>query len=88
MFPTVAATCEVFAEVGLHECGFMEIAEQYASTQEEAIARLKLKGISGFDHFTDEAIAIGFEKLRAAFSSGMLEVPLYGRSDLLVLERR
>lgn len=87
IFPTLASTREVFMNVGLYETGFAEISERFASTPQEAVARLKLRGISGFDHFSEDALAAGFGRLTSAFEQGRLTVPLEGRSDLLVLAR-
>lgn len=87
MFPTLKETCSVFEEVGLRQIAFTEVHECYASTPKEAVERLNLRGISGFDHYSEQALNEGFEKLNHAFDAGSLQVPLYGTSDLLVLSR-
>ena len=85
MFPSLDETVAAFGEVGLSKRAFLEIEETYSANQTEAVERLRLRGISGFDHFDVDALDAGFERLDRALASDGLQVPLEGRSDLLVL---
>lgn len=85
MFPTLDETISLFSAVGLKPKAFVEVTETYSTSQAEAVERLRLRGISGFEHFSEEALDAGFERLDRALASGDLQVPLDGRSDLLVL---
>jgi SAM-dependent methyltransferase len=87
MFPTLAETTAIFAEAGLRALEFVEVQERYSATPEQALERLRLRGISSFDHLTEAELAEGFARLDAAHEAGELEVPLAARSDLLVLGR-
>jgi len=85
MFPALDETIALFRTVGLGKKAFVEVNETYHDNQAEAVERLRLRGISGFEHFSDEALDTGFDRLDHALASGDLQVPLDGRSDLLVL---
>jgi ubiquinone/menaquinone biosynthesis C-methylase UbiE len=85
MFPSSQEVTQLFAKHGRHVLALVEISERYANSPEEAVDRLRLRGISIFEHLTDEEIATGFEALDAALAADRLVVPLTGRSDLLVL---
>ncbi|HYE45224.1 MAG TPA: methyltransferase domain-containing protein [Caulobacter sp.] len=85
MFPTLEAATAVFAEVGLRPLELIEVEERYSATPEEALERLKLRGISTFDHLTPRELEDGFAALDRAWEGGELQIPLTGRSDLLVL---
>lgn len=84
-FPTFATTTEVFAAVGLRPLDLIEVTETYSASQAEAVEKLRLKGISTFDHLTEAELAEGFAALDRALEAGDLQIPMTGRSDLLVL---
>jgi ubiquinone/menaquinone biosynthesis C-methylase UbiE len=85
MFASVAETEAAFAEAGLSRLGLTEVRERYSATPEEALARLRLRGISVFEHLTEAEITEGFAALDAALARGEVEIPLDGPSDLMVL---
>lgn len=85
MFPTLAATTEVFAGVGLKPLDLIEVTETYSASEAEAVEKLRLKGISTFDHLTEAELADGFAALDRALEAGDLVIPMTGRSDLLVI---
>lgn len=87
MFPTLAAATEAFAAVGLKPLELIEVTERYSANETEALERLKLRGISTFEHLTETELADGFAALDRAVEAGTLRIPLSGRSDLLVLGR-
>jgi ubiquinone/menaquinone biosynthesis C-methylase UbiE len=84
LFPSLAETVEVFAKAGLREIVLRTVEEQYSASEQEAIARLKLRGISVFDHLDEAEIVTGFAAVDSDFEAGRLRVPLTGQSDLLV----
>jgi len=85
MFPTLGETIDLFAAVGLRSQGLVEVTERYSASEEQALERLRLKGISTFEHLTPAELADGFAALDRAVRAGDLHIPLTGRSDLLVL---
>ena len=85
LFPSLDETLAAFADAGLHHLALHEVQEQYAASEDEAVERLKLRGISVFDHLDDAEIEAGFVALDADRAAGRLRVALSGRSDLLVL---
>ena len=87
MFPTLAEATEAFAAVGLKSLELIEVTERYSASETEALERLKLKGISTFEHLTEAELTEGFAALDRAVEAGTLRIPLSGRSDLLVLGR-
>ena len=87
MFPTLSETLELFGAAGFRQLDYQQIEERYSDTEEEAIERLRLRGISTFDHLTEDEITSGFARMDADRAAGRLHPPLMGRSDLLVLGR-
>jgi ubiquinone/menaquinone biosynthesis C-methylase UbiE len=85
MFPTLAEATEAFAAAGLRPLDLIEVTERYSANEAEALERLKLKGISTFEHLTETELTEGFAALDRAVAAGTLRIPLTGRSDLLVL---
>jgi ubiquinone/menaquinone biosynthesis C-methylase UbiE len=86
MFPTLAETEALFAAVGLRTLAPEQVVEVYAADAAEAVAKLKLRAISTFEHMTEAEIQEGFARMDAALAAGLDDVqPTTGRSDLLVL---
>ena len=83
----VAEATDAFAAVGLKPLDLIEVTERYSANETEALERLKLKGISTFEHLTEAELTEGFAALDRAVEAGTLRIPLSGRSDLLVLGR-
>jgi ubiquinone/menaquinone biosynthesis C-methylase UbiE len=87
MFPTLTEVLALFGAAGFAPLALREVEERYADSEAEAIERLRLRGISTFDHLSQEEITEGFARLDRDEMSGSLRPPLTGRSDLLVLGR-
>ncbi|MFZ5668915.1 MAG: methyltransferase domain-containing protein [Pseudomonadota bacterium] len=86
MFPTLAETTALFAAVGLNALALEQVVEVYAADAAEAVAKLKLRAISTFEHMSEAEIEEGFTALDAALAAGLDDLrPTTGRSDLLVL---
>ena len=85
MFPTLDETLGVFAHAGLHRLDLREVEETYFESAAQAVERLKLRGISVFEHSSETEIETGFTRIDADFAAGTLPVRMTGQSDLLVL---
>lgn len=85
MFPTLGEVLEAFAAAGLRRIDLREVEETYANSEQDAIERLRLRGISTFDHLDEAEIRAGFAEIDTDLAAGRLHVELTGRSDLLVL---
>jgi ubiquinone/menaquinone biosynthesis C-methylase UbiE len=85
MFPTLDETLDAFASTGLRRLDLREVEETYADSEADAVERLKLRGISVFDHLSESEIDEGFARIDADFAAGTLAVRLTAPSDLLVL---
>jgi ubiquinone/menaquinone biosynthesis C-methylase UbiE len=85
MFPTLDEVTRVFSAAGLRPLDLIAVSEHYAANTVEAVERLRLKGISTFEHLTETELAEGFARIDRAVAAGELNVPPRGPSDLLVL---
>lgn len=85
VYPSIAEVTAAFAAAGLAPLGLVEVTENYSPTPQAAVARLKLRGISTFEHLDEAEIEAGFALLDREVASGAFVPPLTGRSDLLVL---
>eukprot|EP01030_Chromulinospumella_sphaerica_P013248 gene13248-13028_t len=83
MFPTLETTTEAFAAAGLRPLDLIEVEETYSTTAAEAVEKIRLKGISTFDHLTEAELTDGFAALDRALEVGDLHILMTGRSDLL-----
>lgn len=84
-FPSVAEVEAVFAEVGMRSRGIVEVEEYFHERADEAVARMKLKTITTFEHMSAAEIDEGFALMDADVATGRFELPPPQRSDLLVL---
>lgn len=85
-FPSVAEVEAAFAGAGLKPVGLTEVQEWFYDEADDAVARLKLKTITTFEHFTPAEIEEGFARLDAEAAAGTFKLPAPQRSDLLVFE--
>lgn len=87
MFPTLPQVLNLFGAAGFRQLAFREIEEQYSDSEAQAIEQIRLRGISTFDHLSDEETASGFARMDRDLETDRLHPPLTARSDLLVLGR-
>ena len=86
-FQPLADVVAVFAGAGWRVADFAEPVEPGAATRGEALARLRLRPYSIFEHFTPAETAAGFERLEAAVAADPdIPVPSYPQ-PLLTLTR-
>ena len=85
MYPTTAAVAKLFAPVGLRPLALVEAPVQIWLSVTDAVARLRLRSISTFEHLGADEIAEGFARLDASVAAGTLPELATGVRDLLVL---
>ena len=83
MFPTQAEVLEAFEGFGV--IGLERVTELVAPSLAVYAERLRLRGISTFEHLTPEATERGFAALDAAVAAEDVPRPVTMDSDLLVL---
>lgn len=87
MFPSVEEACAVFEEAGFATVEVAEFEIPFEGDIAEAVARLRLRATSVFEHMTNEELDEGFARLDAALAAGTIEEkPTNG--DFIVFERR
>ena len=86
MFPTVAETREVFAAAGLRTIEVVEMELPFEGDIVGAVARLKLRAVSTFEHMTEDELVEGFARIDADLARGaIVEKPTFG--DFIVFAR-
>jgi ubiquinone/menaquinone biosynthesis C-methylase UbiE len=86
MFPSVVEARALFESGGFTTVGLVQPQIPFEGDLAEAVARLKLRAVSVFEHMTEEELQAGFEALDAALAAGTLE-PKATTGDFLVFER-
>ena len=86
MFPSVAEARAIFEAAGFSTVESVQMAIPFEGPLDEAVARLKLRAVSVFEHMTAEELDQGFAALEADLAAGTLkEKPTFG--DFIVFER-
>lgn len=86
MFPTTAEAAAVFEAAGLRTVDLVLPEVPFEGDLCEAVARLKLRAVSTFEHMTEAELEEGFAALDAALAAGTL-MPKPTTGDFLVFER-
>ncbi|THD76214.1 MAG: class I SAM-dependent methyltransferase [Phenylobacterium sp.] len=86
MFPSVAEARALFEAGGFTTVELVEQEIPFEGDLAEAVARLKLRAVSVFEHMTEAELQEGFEALDAALAAGTLE-PRPTTGDVLVFSR-
>jgi ubiquinone/menaquinone biosynthesis C-methylase UbiE len=87
MFPSVAEARAVFEAAGLTTLEAAQEEIPFEGEIAEAVAKLKLRAVSVFEHMTDEELDQGFARLDADLAAGAIEEKgTFG--DFIVFERR
>ena len=85
MFPTVAETCELFEAAGFRTLEVVHAEAPFKGTIEDAVARLKLRAVSTFEHLTEAELTEGFARIDADLAKGaIVEKPTL--ADFVVFE--
>jgi ubiquinone/menaquinone biosynthesis C-methylase UbiE len=87
LFPSLDEVVRTFGEAGLRYVAVQQVRERLASSLAEYADRLRLRGISIFEHLTDEETERGFAALDAAVAAQTTPCPVEEDGDLLVLAR-
>lgn len=86
MFPPEAETVALFAAAGFHTIDVVRFELPFEGDLADAVARLKLRAVSTFEHMTEEELAEGFARIDADFAAGSIALKgTYG--DFIVFER-
>ena len=86
MFPSVAEARALFEAAGFETVEMVEEQIPFEGDLAEAVARLKLRAVSIFEHMTEAELQDGFDALDAALAAGTLE-PKGTTGDFLVFSR-
>ena len=79
MFPTELETRELFRAEGFRTLASVQMELPFEGDIVGAVARLKLRAVSVFEHLTDEELDEGFARLDADLAAGtIVEKPTYG----------
>ncbi|MBW8814272.1 MAG: class I SAM-dependent methyltransferase [Caulobacterales bacterium] len=70
MFPTVAETQALFAAAGFHTQAVVQMELPFEGDLADAVARLKLRAVSTFEHMTEAELDEGFARLDADLARG------------------
>jgi ubiquinone/menaquinone biosynthesis C-methylase UbiE len=85
MFPTVAETCQLFEAAGFRTLEVVHAEAPFKGTIEDAVARLKLRAVSTFEHLTEAELTEGFARIDADLAQGaIVEKPTL--ADFVVFE--
>ncbi len=87
MFPAFDEVVRVFGAAGLRPVTVERVRQRFAESRAEYAARLRLRGISTFEHLTEEEITAGFAALDADVAAETTPQPVEGDCDVLVLGR-
>jgi len=86
MFPTEGETRALFEAAGFSTVQSVRMEIPFEGDLPGAVARLKLRAVSTFEHMTDDELDEGFARIDAALAAGTLvEKPNFG--DFIVFER-
>jgi ubiquinone/menaquinone biosynthesis C-methylase UbiE len=86
MFPTVAEARALFEAHGFTTVELVQPEIPFEGDLADAVARLKLRAVSVFEHMSEAELQEGFDALDAALAAGTLE-PKGTTGDFLVFER-
>jgi ubiquinone/menaquinone biosynthesis C-methylase UbiE len=87
LFPTLAATEEVFGKAGLTTIGFDEVEHEVSYSLTAYSARLAHRAVSTFEHLTDKEVAQGLARLAADADAETAPHPVRHTHDLVTLQR-
>jgi ubiquinone/menaquinone biosynthesis C-methylase UbiE len=73
MFPSVAEAQALFEAAGFSTVELVEQDIPFERDLAEAVAKLKLRAVSVFEHLTEAELQAGFEAIDAALAAGTLE---------------
>jgi ubiquinone/menaquinone biosynthesis C-methylase UbiE len=86
MFPTEAETRALFEAAGFRTLASVQMELPFEDDLAEAVARLKLRAVSTFEHLTEDELAEGFARIDADFAAGAIaRKPTFG--DVVVFAR-
>ncbi|HEY3947474.1 class I SAM-dependent methyltransferase [Phenylobacterium sp.] len=86
MFPSIAEACAVFEAAGFATAEIVPLVVPFEGDIAEAVARLRLRATSVFEHMTEAELDQGFARLDADLAAGTIEEkPTLG--DFIVFER-
>lgn len=83
MFPTVAETCQLFEAAGFRTLAAVQMEVPFERDLPGAVAQLKLRAVSVFEHLTDAELDEGFARIDADFAAGRI-VPKTTYGDFIV----
>lgn len=86
MFPSVAEARALFEAGGFRMDELVEDEIPFEGDLGDAVARLKLRAVSVFEHMTEAELQAGFDALDAALAAGTLE-PRPTTGDFIVFSR-
>ena len=72
MFPTEAETRALFERAGFRTIDSVQIEAPFEGDMAEAVARLKLRAVSVFEHMTEAELAEGFARIDADLAAGAI----------------
>jgi SAM-dependent methyltransferase len=85
MFPTEAEVCATFEAAGFRTVEVVHLELPFEGDMAAAVARLKLRAVSVFEHMTEVELEAGFARLDADLHAGSIdEKPTFG--DFIVFE--
>jgi ubiquinone/menaquinone biosynthesis C-methylase UbiE len=87
MYQPLAEVAARFEEAGWEVAGLTTTQKPASGTRFEALERLRLRPYSTFEQFTEEEIAIGFERLERAVAADPDTAPPTAAATLLTLVR-
>lgn len=86
MFPPQAETRDLFEAAGFETLASVQMEIPFEADLAEAVARLKLRAVSTFEHLTETELTEGFARIDADFAAGaIVRKPTYG--DFMVFAR-
>ena len=86
MFPSEFETCAVFESAGFETVESVHMEIPFEGDLDTAVAQLRLRAVSTFEHMTDADLNEGFARLEAAYAAGTIELkPTLG--DFIVFAR-
>jgi len=87
MFPSQAEARAIFEAAGFSTVRSVEMEIPFEGSVAEAVAKLKLRAVSTFEHLTAQELDEGFARIDAAFAAGSIEQkPTFG--DFIVFARK